>query len=105
MYWQSSGLKASLLYQMRGFLSWGQKENPKMAEQESPARRNANRHFRKEEQAKAGVTAWKEYRDQEDATRLKTAKLRAERLTRDAAAPATQVPSPKQARRTRVAKS
>jgi len=57
-----------------------------MAEQESEAVRNANKHFRKEEQAKKGAAAWKEYIEQEDSTRLKTARLRALRLARDAAA-------------------
>jgi hypothetical protein len=57
-----------------------------MAEQESAAVRNANKHFRKEEQAKQGAAAWKEYVEQEDATRVKTARLRAQRLARDAAA-------------------
>jgi hypothetical protein len=32
-----------------------------MAEQESAAVRNANKHFRKEEQARQGAAAWKEY--------------------------------------------
>ena len=76
-----------------------------MAEQESAAVRNANKHFRKEEQAKAGAAAWKEYVDHEDATRLKTARLRAERLARDAATVVAQMPSPKQDRRVRIAKS
>jgi hypothetical protein len=56
-----------------------------MAEQESAAVRNANKHFRKEEQARQGAAAWKEYVDQEEVTRLKTARLRAQRLARDAA--------------------
>jgi len=55
-----------------------------MAEQESAAFRSANKHFRKEEQARDGAAAWKEYTDQADATRLKTARLRAQRLARDA---------------------
>lgn len=57
-----------------------------MAEQESAAVRNANKHFRREEQAKAGATAWNEYLEQQNATRLKTAKLRTQRLAREAAA-------------------
>jgi len=57
-----------------------------MAERESEAVRNANKHFRKEEQAKKGAAAWKDYIEQEDSTRLKTARLRALRLARDAAA-------------------
>ena len=75
-----------------------------MAEQETPAVRNANKHFRKEEQARVGAAAWKEYLNQEDATRLKTARLRAERLARDAAAPARPLSKPKQASRIRIAK-
>jgi hypothetical protein len=63
-----------------------------MAEQESAAVRNANKHFRKEEQARQGAAAWKEYIEQEDATRVKTARLRAQRLARDAAA--TSAPAP-----------
>ena len=57
-----------------------------MRRQESVAMRHANKHFRKKDQAKAGTPAWQEYLDQEDATRLKTARLRAERLARDATA-------------------
>jgi hypothetical protein len=71
-----------------------------MAEQESAAVRNANKHFRKEEQARQGAAAWKEYIEQEDATRVKTARLRAQRLARDAAAASTVVPVRKQAVRT-----
>ncbi len=71
-----------------------------MAEQESAAVRNANKHFRKEEQARQGAAAWKEYIEQEDATRVKTARLRAQRLARDAAAASTAVPVRKQAVRT-----
>ena len=63
-----------------------------MAEQESAAVRNANKHFRKEEQARQGAAAWKEYIEQEDATRVKTARLREQRLARDAAAASTPVP-------------
>jgi hypothetical protein len=39
-----------------------------MVEQESAAARNANKHFRKEAQARDGALAWKEYTDQEVAT-------------------------------------
>jgi hypothetical protein len=63
-----------------------------MAEQESAAVRNANKHFRKEEQARQGAAAWKEYVEQEDATRLKTARLREQRLARDAAAASAKGP-------------
>jgi len=71
-----------------------------MADQESAAVRNANKHFRKEEQARQGAAAWKEYVEQEDATRLKTARLRALRLARDAAAASATVPVRKQGVRT-----
>jgi hypothetical protein len=71
-----------------------------MAEQESAAARNANKLFRKEEQARQGAAAWKEYVEQEDATRLKTARLRALRLARDAAAASTASPVPKQVGKT-----
>jgi hypothetical protein len=57
-----------------------------MAEQESVAVRNADKQFRKEQQAKEGAAAWKEYLEQEEATRLKTARLRAQRLARGAVA-------------------
>jgi hypothetical protein len=56
-----------------------------MAEQESAAARNANKHFKKEAQARVGALAWKEYVDLEQATQLKMARLRALRL----ASPAT----------------
>jgi hypothetical protein len=67
-------------------LSGGQEGERKIAEQETVAVRNANRQFRKEQQAKDGAAAWKEYLEQEDATRLKMARLRAQRLARDAVA-------------------
>ena len=75
-----------------------------MAEQESAAVRNANKHFRKEEQARQGAAAWKEYIEQEDATRVKTARLREQRLARDAAAASAVVPVRKPAVRTNSAK-
>jgi hypothetical protein len=75
-----------------------------MVEQESAAVRRANKHFRKEEQAREGTAAWKEYTDQADATRLKTARLRAQRLARDASAASASVPSARPAARTRLAK-
>src|SRR5919204_5392523 len=78
----------------RGFFALGAEGEPKMAEQESAAVRNANKHFRKEEQAREGAAAWKEYIEQEDATRLKTARLRAQRLARDASLVGTADPSP-----------
>jgi hypothetical protein len=75
-----------------------------MAEQESPAVRNANKHFRKEEQARQGAAAWKEYVEQEDATRVKTARLREQRLARDAAAASAPSPVSKQAAKTNSGK-
>src|SRR5262245_2391843 len=122
MYWQSSGLGALLWSaRTRGFFAlrgrtWGQKNElgarrtwgpegePKMAEQESAAVRNANKHFRKEEQAKAGAAAWKEYIEKEEATRLKTARLRAQRLAKEAAAGSVAAPLRKAAVRTSLAK-
>src|SRR5262249_49540937 len=94
MYWQSSGLKPRFWFTgKRGFFIHGGRRIKMAEKQESPAVRNANKHFRKEEQAKASADAWREYREQEDATRLKTARLRAERLAREAAALRTAVPS------------
>jgi len=55
-----------------------------MNDRESAAVSNANKHFRKEAQAREGAAAWKEHTDREEATRLKTARLRAQRLARDA---------------------
>ena len=75
-----------------------------MAQDESAAVRNANKHFRKEEQARQGAAAWKEYIEQEDATRLKTARLRAQRLARDAAAANATAPVSKQTVRASSAK-
>jgi hypothetical protein len=63
-----------------------------MAKQENAAIRNANKHFRMEEKAKEGTEACKQYIEQQDATRLKTARLRAQRLARDAADASTAVP-------------
>jgi hypothetical protein len=74
-----------------------------MRERESVAVSNANKLFRKEEQAKEGAAAWKEYLEQGDVTRLKTARLRAQRLARDAAAQA-EGPSRKAAAPTRLPK-
>jgi hypothetical protein len=75
-----------------------------MAEQESPAVRNANKQFRKEAQAREGATAWQEYLDRAEATRAKTAKLRAQRLARDASTSTSSAPAPKRAPRTKLAK-
>jgi hypothetical protein len=66
--------------------------------------RSANKHFRKEEQAREGAAAWKEYIDQAEATRLKTASLRAQRLARDASAAGAAAPSARPAARTKLAK-
>jgi hypothetical protein len=71
-----------------------------MAQQESAAVRNANKHFRKKEPSKESTGAWKEYVEQEDAARLKTARLRSERLARDAAATSSTPPLSKQAAKT-----
>jgi hypothetical protein len=75
-----------------------------MAEQESAEVRNANKHFRKEIQAKEGSAAWREYLDQEGATRRKTAKLRAQRLAREAADAAAEAPPRKPAGKASSAK-
>jgi len=74
-----------------------------MAEQESVLARNANKHFRKEAQVERGRLPGKEYNDQEAATRLKTAGLRAQRLARDASLASTAVLSPKRLARVRLA--
>ena len=60
---------------------------------ESAAVRKANLHFRKELQAREGAEARNAYDAQAEATRQQTAKLRAERLAREATDRAT-VPSP-----------
>jgi hypothetical protein len=65
-----------------------------MTEQETAAARNANKHFRKEEQARQGAAAWKEYVDQEEVTRVKTARLREQRLARDSARDAVAASTP-----------
>src|SRR6266436_6037135 len=103
MDWQSWSPRALGFFRL-GTEAWGAEGEPKMAEQESAAVRNANKHFRKEQQAREGAAAWKEYVDQEDATCLKTAKLRAQRLARVAAVASTTVPVRKQAVRPSLAK-
>ena len=55
-------------------------------EQQSAAVRKANLHFRKETQLREGAAAWSEYNAQEAAMRQKTARLREQRLARDALA-------------------
>jgi hypothetical protein len=51
--------------------------------------RKANLLFRKEAQAREGAEAWNAYHEQAEATRQQTAKLRAERLAREASARAS----------------
>ena len=57
--------------------------------EQSAAVRKANLHFRKEQQAREGAEAWNAYHAQAEATREQTAKLRTERLAREASARAT----------------
>ena len=54
--------------------------------QESAAVRRANLHFRKETQAREVAAAWKDSNAQAEATSMLTAKLRGERLAREATA-------------------
>jgi hypothetical protein len=60
-----------------------------MNTEESAAVRKANLHFRKEVQTREGVEARNAYDAQAEATRQQTAKLRAERLAREASARAS----------------
>ena len=53
---------------------------------ENQAAQRAHKLFRQEAQKRDGEVAWKEYTAQEEATHRKTAKLRALRLARNAAA-------------------
>ena len=72
-----------------------------MAQQESAAVRNANKHFRKEAEANERAHGWKELSDQEAAAlRQKTARLRAQRLARDASPVSVAKPSSKSAAKT-----
>jgi hypothetical protein len=87
-----------LVHQNARLLLVGAARSISMAQPESIAVRNANRHFRKEEQAKDGASAWKQYLELEDATRQKTVRLRAQRLAREATD--TPVPLSKPAGRT-----
>ena len=64
-----------------------------MNTEESAAVRKANLLFRKETRAREGAEAWNAYNAQEEATRQQTAKLRAERLAREALARAN-APAP-----------
>ncbi len=66
--------------------------------QESAAVRKANLHFRKETQAREGAEAWKEYNAEAEARRELTAKLRGERLAREANA-LPNIPATKPAKR------
>jgi hypothetical protein len=56
-----------------------------MNDREQAAQR-AHKLFRQETQKRGGELAWKEYTAQEEANRSQTAKLRALRLAREAAA-------------------
>jgi hypothetical protein len=104
MYWQGAGLEPRFWpARTRGF-HFGQEENASMAERESAAVRNADKHFRKEAQARDGAAARKEYADEQDAIRLKTARLRAQRLARDAAAASAAVTPAGPAERTKLVK-
>ena len=53
---------------------------------ENEAAQRAHKFFRQETQKRNGEMAWKEYTAQEEATRSQTAKLKALRLARVAAA-------------------
>jgi len=64
------------------------------------ARARAEASFKKEERAREGAKAMMEYEAEVRATQEKTARLRAQRLARDAAAASTAVPARKQAVRT-----
>ncbi len=67
-------------------------------QKQSDAARRAGLHFRKEKQVQEGKAAWTEYNAQVAATRVKTEKLRAQRLARDASEAAAIVPPAKTAR-------
>jgi hypothetical protein len=69
-----------------------------MNTEESAAVRKGNLLFRKETQAREGAEAWNAYNAQAEATRQQTAKLRAERLVREASARAS-APAPKLAKK------
>jgi hypothetical protein len=57
-----------------------------MNDRENLAAQRAHKLFRQETQKREGEVAWQEYTAREEATRRQTAKLRALRLARDAAA-------------------
>jgi GMP synthase PP-ATPase subunit len=69
-----------------------------MNTEESAAVRKAGLLFRKETQAREGAEAWNVYNAHAVATRQQTAKLRAERLAREASARVT-APAPKRAKK------
>jgi hypothetical protein len=75
-----------------------------MNDKDTPAMQRAQKLFRKEEQKKDGALAWNEYASQEEATRLKTDRLRALRLARDAEA-ATAAPPAKPTKQARGRKA
>jgi hypothetical protein len=64
-----------------------------MDDRQNLAAQKAHRLFRQETQKREGELAWKEYTAQEEATRKQTAKLKALRLARDAAAPPVAPPA------------
>jgi hypothetical protein len=64
-----------------------------MNDREDQAAQKAHKHFRQEAQKRDGEAAWKEYAALEDATRRNTARLRALRLAREAAAVAAAPPA------------
>jgi len=64
-----------------------------MDDRENLAAQRAHKLFRQETQKRDGEVAWKEYTALEEATRRQTAKLRALRLARDAAAPPAAPPA------------
>jgi hypothetical protein len=57
-----------------------------MTSKHTAAARKSGLDFRKEAQARESAEAWKAYNAQTDAVRQRTAKLRAERLAREASA-------------------
>jgi hypothetical protein len=66
------------------FSSWSEKLAMNNEQQLSAAVRKANLQFRKEKVAKESSAAWVAYGAEAAATRLKTARLREQRLARDA---------------------
>jgi len=70
-----------------------------MSDNESAAARRASQLFRKETQLREGEVARKEYTEAQEATLRKTARLKEQRLARDAVA-LMATPAPKLARKT-----